>query len=108
MDDDRAESFIRIKNSVFENLAYQQLLSVLSNLKVTNTVNCGSGTTDFLACVFEPYDHRGFVLNVKGFPGTIQIEQSTFKNNMAYIKDYYLKENKASDIYLTPTTIAYS
>ena len=73
-DDGRAESFIRINNSVFENLAYQQLLTVLSNLKVTDTVNCGNGTTDFLACIFEPYDHRGFVLNVKGFPGTIQIE----------------------------------
>ena len=73
-DDGRGDSFIRIKDSVFENLAYQQLLTVLSNLKVTNTVNCGSGTTDFLACVFEPYDHRGFVINVKGFPGTIQIE----------------------------------
>ena len=71
--DDRDSSFIRIKSSTFENLAYQQLLSVLSNLKVKDTVNCGSGTTDFLACVFEPYDHRGFVLNVKGFPGTIQI-----------------------------------
>ena len=73
IDDGRADSFIRIKNSTFENLAYQQLLSVLSNLKVTTTTNCGSGTTSFFACVFEPYDHRGFVLNVKGFPGTIQI-----------------------------------
>ena len=27
---------------------------------------------------------------------------------MAYIKDYFLKENKASDTYLRPTTIAYS
>ena len=70
LSDDRAESFIRIKDSVFENLGYEQSLEVLSNLESTTT-SCGSGTTTFCACVFSQYDHRGFVINSDGFPGSI-------------------------------------
>ena len=52
LSDDRAESFIRIKDSVFENLGYEQSLEVLSNLEAITT-SCGSGTTTFCGCVFS-------------------------------------------------------
>ena len=68
--DNRTDPFIRIKDSVFSNLAYQQELAELSNLD-HNTVSCGSGTTEFIACIFSAYDHRGFVINSKGFAGSI-------------------------------------
>ena len=54
--DGRAESFIRISDSVFENLNYQSSLEVLSNLE-TNTVDCGDGLDDFFSCVFKANDH---------------------------------------------------
>ena len=73
-----------------------------------NTTNCGTGIESFTACVFNPFDNRGFVLNTKGFPGAIQIEGSTFGQNMAYIADYVIQENVPSDTYLTPSTIKYS
>ena len=74
----------------------------MSNLK-TNTVSCGSGdVATFFSCVFLANDHRGFVINAKGFPGAIQIEGSTFERNMAYIKDYLLIENSLTKEYLTP------
>ena len=68
--DGRNSSFIRIRDSTFENLAYQQLLSVLTN-KVTSTETYGTGTEAFFEKVFEAYDGRGIILNVKDFPGTI-------------------------------------
>jgi len=55
---------------VFENLAYQQLLQTLTN-KVTTNTTCGTGTETFFSCQFEAFDGRGFILNVKDFPGTI-------------------------------------
>ena len=90
--DNRTESFIRIKNSEFRNLAFHQPLNVLSNLK-HNTTSCGDGTKLFFNCIFKEYDHRGFVINTEGFPGGIQIQDSTFSQNMAYIKDYLMREN---------------
>lgn len=68
--DGRNQSFIRIKESQFVNLAHGQSLEALSNLDVLTTT-CGSGITDFTECVFSQYDHRGFVINSKGFPGSI-------------------------------------
>ena len=63
---------------------------------------------DFFSCIFEPYDNQGFVINTKGFPGSIQIEGNTFAKNMAYIKDYYIYENVQSQEYLTPSELQYS
>lgn len=74
--DNRNDSFIRIKDSVFENLAYQQVITGLSNLE-KNTVSCSTEIASFFNCVFKPHDHRGFILNTKGFPGSIQIQGST-------------------------------
>lgn len=68
--DTRAESFIRIQDSTFENLAYQQNLPTLTNIAKTN-VTCGIGTETFFKCLFVAYDGRGFVLNAKDFPGAI-------------------------------------
>ena len=76
--DDRNSSFIRIKGSTFENLAYQQSIEVLSNLRDQSEVECGNGL-DFFACLFKAHDNRGFVINTKGFPGPIQIEDNAFK-----------------------------
>lgn len=104
-DDDRAEPYIRITDSHFENLAYQQQIEVLSNLQ-KNTVSCGGDLVpDFFSCIFLPYDNRGFVINAKGFNGTILIEGSTFERNMAYIKDYLIIENSQTTEYLRPETI---
>ena len=83
------------------------MLEVLSNLD-EYTTECGSGTDSFFRCVFKQFDHRGFVLNVEEFPGTIQIEGSSFKQNMAFIKDYLVHVNDQADSYLTPSTIKYS
>lgn len=105
--DDRDSSFIRIKGSTFENLAYQQNINVLSNLNNQTGVECGNGL-DFFSCIFKAYDNRGFVINTRGFPGPIQIEDSAFKQNMAYIPDYFIQENTAFDEFLTPATIKYS
>ena len=70
IDDGRTESYIRITDSVFENLAYQQELTVLSNIQ-TGTSTCGNGIEAWFGCIFEAYDGRGFVLNTKNFPGAI-------------------------------------
>ena len=109
LNDNRTESFIRIKNSVFQNLAFHQPLNVLSNLK-HNTTSCGyDKTTLFFNCVFKEYDHRGFVINTEGFPGGIQIQDSTFYQNMAYIKDYLIRENsQTNDEYYAPESIKFS
>ena len=95
MTDDRTEPFIRIKDSLFENLGYQQTLAVLSNLneQTTNHADEESGVSDFFNGEFNQYDHRGYVLNIDSFPGAIQIQGSQFKQNMAYIQDYVLEEN---------------
>ena len=113
--DGRAEPYIRIKGSHFENLAYHQEIKVLSNLVSTDkiptleTLKCGADTiTSFIECIFPTYDHRGFVINAQGFPGTIQIDDSVFRGNMAYIKDYYLLENEAKDQYLSVDDLIYS
>lgn len=70
LSDNRTESLIKIKDSNFENLAYQQLISTLTN-KGTSWETCGTGTTTFFKCLFKAYDGRGLILNVKDFPGTI-------------------------------------
>ena len=74
--DNRNSSYIRIKDSTFENLAYQQMLETLTN-KGTTWETCGTGTESFFKCLFKAFDGRGFVLNVKDFPGSIQIESSS-------------------------------
>ena len=54
------------------------MLEVLSNLD-ESTTECSDEIASFFGCVFKQHDHRGFVLNVEEFPGTIQITGSTFK-----------------------------
>ena len=71
--DDREEQFIKIKNSLFENLAYKQSIDVLSNLDSDSTACGGSGISSGIDCIFEPFDHRGMILNLGGFNGTVQI-----------------------------------
>ena len=73
MTDNRTESFIRIKDSVFQNLGYQQTLVVLSNLneQTTNRADEESGVNDFFNGQFNQYDHRGYVLNINSFPGAV-------------------------------------
>ena len=90
--DGRNSSFIRIQNSHFENLGYFDKIEVLSNLGTKTTT--GSTELWYLNKVFDGYDNRGFVLNTKAFPGGIQIQNSTFAKNMAFIKDYLVVENK--------------
>ena len=70
MGDNRELPFIRIKGSTFVNLAYQQLLTTLTN-KGAVWETCGTGTETFMRCLFKAYDGRGFILNVKDFPGAI-------------------------------------
>jgi len=48
------------------------------------------------------------VLNAKNFPGSIQIAGSSFQKNMAYIKDYYIEENKLGAAFIEPGAIKYS
>ena len=75
MSDNRESAFIRIKDSTFENLAYQQGIKVLTNLNYRyydQTTACGSeAVEEYISCIFQPYDHRGFVINASGFPGGI-------------------------------------
>lgn len=71
-------------------------------------MQCGNSVEEFANCVFEAYDNRGFVLNVEGFNGIIQIEDSTFKKNMAYIKDYLVYENQLTDSYVEMDDLMYT
>ena len=107
MSDNRTEPFIRIKGSVFENLAYQQKLEVLTNTARTNTT-CGNGTESFFTCLFIAYDGKGFVLNARDFPGAIQIESSQVHRNMAYVKDFLIQENLLGSTFITPAQIQFT
>ena len=105
--DGRNSSFIRVKNSVFENLAYQQLLETLTNKGTTN-LTCGIGTETFFGCLFEAFDGRGFIMNLKDFPGMIQVEDTTIRQNMAYIKDFFIDVNNLGSSFLEPGQITFS
>ena len=40
---------------------------------------------------FKKFSNRGAIINAQGFPGAIEIRDSVFKRNMAYIKDVYIQ-----------------
>ena len=82
--DGRAEPFIRIIDSEFENIGYQQTVSDLSfsNLEVNIE---DTTVASYFDPTFAKFNNRGSIINAQGFPGTIEIRDNVFKRNMAYI-----------------------
>jgi hypothetical protein len=57
---------------------------------------------------FELLKNKGLVFNLQRFPGTIEIKNSTFSKNMAYIRDVLIEEYDLRQIFLNPKNIKYS
>ena len=88
--DSRREAHIKISGSLFENLGYHQVVTALSNLNAPSVLN--QDIKDFCAHTWRPFNHRGLVMNLQGFPGSVDIDGSVFTKNMVYIRDILIRE----------------
>ena len=77
-------------DSSFVNIGYQQNLTDLHQNHQefpTPSSAVGGATT----ANFDIFTNRGAIINAQGFPGPIEIRDSTFDRNMAYIKDVFIE-----------------
>lgn len=81
--DEISEDYIRIIDSTFHNNAFHtviQALSLESDDTSTNTVESFLDEIDF-----RKFREQGMILNTNGYSGAIEVANSTFTSNIAYI-----------------------
>ena len=77
-------SLIHIYDSLFQNLNYGRIIDTLS--LVNNKMYAITGMT---TANYPAFDNHGAAINLQGFPGGVEVFNSTFTQNMAFIPDIY-------------------
>lgn len=82
--------YIEIEDSVFENLNHGKALTHLSVVEdAYYWAYIAEMPTDVHGKLHPYFDHHGAVLNIEGFPGTIDFVRNDVKNNMYFINDVF-------------------
>ena len=61
----------------------------------------------FFSYEFEKFTNRGSILNLQGFPGTVELRNNLLDKNMVYIKDILIRQEDHTT-YITPESMKYS
>jgi len=85
------ENFIKITNSTFKNLGFQQVIRAL-RLKDASTLTSNEKFASGIN--FRRFMDQGLILNLKGYSGTVFVKENTFSKNMAYIQEILIHENQ--------------
>jgi len=89
---DYEEPFIKVLRSTFDNLNFGVVTRYLS-LEGWGLANLYGEPS-----VRVPtFDNKGIVINAQGFPGPIELMETTMTKNMAFIADIYPSLRKATD-----------
>ena len=103
--DNRNESFIIIDRSEFENIGYHLVVNTLGARQKKNNVD---GISQWLDYEWPLFEDRGLILNIQGFNGTVEISNSTFNKNMAYIKDVLIEPYSIAQKFIDPENLSLS
>ena len=81
--EDLSLDYIKIRDSTFHNTGFHQVIQALS--LDTDQIKQNEND-DFVSSIeFRKFRDQGLILNTNGYRGSIEVKDSTFTNNMAYI-----------------------
>jgi len=87
------EPNIMLERSTFRNLNFGVATQHLSVADVGLLTMHG-----YPALPYEPFDNLGIVLNLQGYPGGLEVKDSTLSTNLVYIPDIFPSlRNQLSD-----------
>eukprot|EP00347_Sterkiella_histriomuscorum_P022241 403331176 len=80
-------SYIILQNSTFNNLNFLTNVTAFAIYDGETPIKSYTGTNSLEAITYKAFIHKGIVLNLEDFNGTIEIAQSKFTNNMHFIPE---------------------
>ena len=90
-------SLIEITDSTFENLNFGKVIKTIS--LVNNKLYPITGLSYSSDAKYPAFDNHGAALNLQGFPGGVDISNSTFVKNMAFVPDVYPRKEEPNQEY---------
>ena len=92
IEDPVERSLIDINSSVLYNLNHGKMITTLSLLDGATLPVVGLDDMEY-----PTFDNHGIVLNLQGYPGSVNIRNSQITNNMAFIPDVYPSKMSTED-----------
>ena len=80
-------SFIIIKDSSFNNLNFLTNITALAIYDGVTPTRSFQGKNSLESIQYDAFIHKGIILNVEDFNGTIEIDDCSFQNNFHFIPE---------------------